>query len=442
MTNYVLMPALSPTMTEGKLARWLVQEGDEVASGDVLAEIETDKATMEVEAVDEGIVGSLVIAGGTEGVLVNSLIAVIRDTDESDEDVQKAIAAHTSSGESREKPAATMPSSQEVKADAPPQKSVAPASIQEQAPPQKSDSKTGRRYISPLAKKLAAQYKLDIDTIEGSGPRGRIIKRDIERVQAKGADLAKAPSASTSAGIAESQVAARLDPSLPNSRLEPHSGMRKIIAERLSLSKQTIPHFYLSAEVEMDEVLAFRKLINAQGDGAYKISVNDIIVKCLAHALVHEPEANAMWTQEGVRYFDSVDVSVAVAIPGGLVTPVVRDAQKKGLIEISNLIRDLATRARNGKLMPEEYQGGTISISNLGMYGIDNFQAVINPPQSCILAVGQTKETPVFVGDKVEKRQVMTVTLSVDHRVVDGALAALLLAKLRGFLTAPATMLL
>jgi pyruvate dehydrogenase E2 component (dihydrolipoamide acetyltransferase) len=422
MASCILMPALSPTMTEGTLVRWLVQEGDEVKSGDVVAEIETDKATMEVEGVDEGIVGRLCVAAGTEGVAVNSVLAVLLEDGEGEEAVEAAL-----QGVSRA-----------PRVDA----KEGGAKQEKQEGQEKREVRGNRVRISPLARKLASSHGLEVSAIEGSGPHGRIIKRDIDRVVSEGkASVVRGGDHAGSEGEGLPRRD-REDPLFPNSVLVPHSGMRKVIARRLTESKRDIPHFYLSVDVVIDAMLLFRQRVNEMGGGSYKVSLNDIVVKAVAHALMKEDKANAGWTEEGIRYFESADVSVAVAIEGGLVTPVVREAESLGLLEISRRIKDLALRAREGKLLPEEYQGGTFSVSNLGMFGVDNFQAVINPPQSCILAVGCGREVLVLRDGEVEKETVMTLTLSVDHRVVDGVLAARYLSALKGFLEEPALMIL
>jgi pyruvate dehydrogenase E2 component (dihydrolipoamide acetyltransferase) len=438
------MPALSPTMTEGTLVRWLVQEGDEVKSGDVVAEIETDKATMEVEGVDEGIVGRLCVAAGTEGVAVNSVLAVLLEEGEGEEAVEAALQgasgvprADAKEGGAKERVA----KEGDVKEGGAKEGDAKEGDVKQEGQ-EKREVRGNRVRISPLARKLASSHGLEVSAIEGSGPHGRIIKRDIDRAVLEGKTSVVRSGdhvGSEGAGLPRRD---REDPLFPNSVLVPHSGMRKVIARRLTESKRDIPHFYLSVDVVIDAMLLFRQRVNEMGGGSYKVSLNDIVVKAVAHALMKEDKANAGWTEEGIRYFESADVSVAVAIEGGLVTPVVREAESLGLLEISRRIKDLALRAREGKLLPEEYQGGTFSVSNLGMFGVDNFQAVINPPQSCILAVGCGREVLVLRDGEVEKETVMTLTLSVDHRVVDGALAARYLSALKGFLEEPALMIL
>jgi len=427
----VLMPALSPTMTEGKLAKWHVSTGDTVNSGDIIAEIETDKATMEVEAVEEGTVGRLLIDEGAEGVAVNSIIALLLEEGEGDgalDDVDMSASVSA--------PAAPAP----PPAAAPPPVSAAP--IETPKPPTAAAaSGVERIFASPLARRMAEQAGLALDGVAGSGPNGRIVKRDIETAIA-GGGVAAAPAAAEAApqpAPAAAVAASRFEPEF---ELVPATSMRKTIARRLSESKQTVPHFYLSVECEIDELLALRKSLNEKADGAFKISVNDLVVRAAALALRHVPAANASWAGDGIRYYKSADISVAVATEGGLITPVVRQADNKGLEAISNETKVLAAKARDGKLMPEEYEGGTFSISNLGMYGIREFSAVINPPQACILAVGAGEARPVVKDGAVAVATVMNCTLSVDHRAVDGAVGAEFLQVLKGLLEDPLRMLL
>ena len=414
----ILMPALSPTMTEGTLTKWLVSEGDDVNSGDVIAEIETDKATMEVEAVEEGKVGKLLVGEGTEGVKVNELIALLLEDGEDASALDGIAASTTAPSASAAAPAAP--------AAAPTPAAPAPAA------PAAADG--GRLFASPLARRMAQQAGLDLAGVAGSGPNGRIVKSDIEAALAGGAPAAApvaqaAPAAAAPAGFE------------PAFDYEPANNMRKVIAQRLTESKQTVPHFYLTVDCEIDTLLALRKDLNARSDD-YKISVNDLIIKASGVALRKVPAANASWTGDGIKRYHSADISVAVAIEGGLITPVIRDAGGKGLETISNEMRDLAARARDGKLMPEEYQGGTFSISNLGMFGIKQFDAVINPPQGAIMAVGAGEPRPVVRNGALAVATVMSVTLSVDHRVVDGAVGAELLAAFKMLIEDPMTMLL
>jgi len=421
----VLMPALSPTMTDGKLAKWLKKEGDTVESGDVLCEIETDKATMEVEAVDEGTLGKIIVAEGSEGVLVNAPIAVILEEGEDASDLDAAPASAPA-------PAAVDAAAPEA---APASAAQAPAPAVAPAAPATDGT---RVFASPLARRIASQEGLDIAALSGSGPNGRIVKRDVEAalkdgVPAKAAApaAAPAPASAVAGGGGYTEVA--------------NSTMRKVIASRLSESKQTVPHFYLTVDCTIDKLLETRKKLNAaapDGEGGYKISVNDFVVRAVALALKQIPEANATWTDEAIRLYDDIDVSVAVATPNGLITPVVRKADSKGLASISNEVKDLAARGRDGKLMPEEYQGGGFTISNLGMFGVKDFSAIINPPQSCILAVGAGEQRAVVVDGALGIATQMTCTLSVDHRSVDGAVGAQFLQAFKRIIEEPLTMML
>ncbi len=436
----VLMPALSPTMTEGKLARWLKQEGDKIKSGDVIAEIETDKATMEVEAVDEGTLGKILVAGGTEGVKVNEPIALILEEGE-----DKSALAKMNGGTPVPKPAS--PSA--APASALPAATIAAAP--KPAPAATTHGDGGRIFVSPLAKRMAAQAGIDLSAITGSGPHGRIIKADVEAAVAGGAPRRPAPAPAAAPAAAPAiQPAPALAPAaiagtIPH-HVVPHTTMRKVIARRLTESKQQVPHFYLTIDCEVDSLLKLRGDLNAKspekGEGAFKLSVNDFVIRGAAIALRKVPAANAAWSDDGVVMFDRADISVAVAIPGGLITPVIRGAEAKGLQTISSEMRTLAEKARAGKLTPEEYQGGTFSISNLGMYGIRQFEAVINPPQGCILAVGTAEQRAVVQGGALAIATVMSCTLSVDHRVVDGAIGAEFLAALKKLIEDPITMLL
>ncbi len=434
----VLMPALSPTMTEGTLAKWLVSEGDEVNSGDVIAEIETDKATMEVEAVDEGRIGKLLVAEGAEGVKVNSVIAMLLAEGEDAAALEGADAAPQSAPSKKaEAPAAAKP---EKKAEAPAAPKAEPAAKPAAQPVAAGD----RVFASPLARRMAEQSGLDLGTLQGSGPHGRIVKRDIEATLAGAPKRAAAPApvAQPSAQPAAAAVTAERQPYEPEFDLMPLSGMRRTIARRLAESKRTVPHFYLTVDCEIDKLLALRKELNDHADGGYKLSVNDLIIKICGVTLRKVPAANASWTDEGLKIYKSVDISVAVAIDGGLITPIIRGADGKGLERISGHMKDLAERARAGKLQPEEYQGGTFSISNLGMYGIKDFAAVINPPQGCILAVGAGEQRPVVKNGALAIATVMSCTLSVDHRVVDGAVGAEFLKVFKQIVEDPMTMLL
>jgi pyruvate dehydrogenase E2 component (dihydrolipoamide acetyltransferase) len=436
----ILMPALSPTMTEGALAKWHVNEGDEVSSGDVIAEIETDKATMEVEAVDEGTVGKILVAEGSEGVAVNAVIAVLLEEGEDASALEGAAAppppVPAAAPEAAEAPA---PASSGNGA-APPTPSPAPVS---------ATSAGGRIFASPLARRMAKQAGLDLSGITGSGPHGRIVKADIDAAIAGGVPAAAAPAppapsptvapaAPAPSGPGAKQLADLLGMTY---QLEPLTSVRKVIAQRLTAAKQTIPHFYLSIDCEVDELLKVRKELNSRSDD-YKISVNDFVIRAASLGLKKVPAANASFDPEGILYFDHADVSVAVATPTGLITPIIKAAETRGLADISNAMRDLAVRAREGKLKPEEYQGGTFSVSNLGMFGIRDFSAVINPPQGCILAVGNGEQRAVVKDGALAVATVMTCTLSVDHRVVDGAVGAEFLAAFKKLIEDPLTMLL
>ena len=453
----VLMPALSPTMTEGTLAKWHVKEGDEVASGDVIAEIETDKATMEVEAVEEGKVGKIVVGEGTEAVAVNAVIAILLEEGESAGDIDvgaaqaKAPAAPggngTAGANGSEAPA---PSPAPAPAAAP-----TPAAAPAAAPAPASGS-DGRVFASPLARRMAQQAGIDLAQLKGSGPHGRIVKSDIEVALKGGAPAAAATAAPAAAPSAAAPAAAgTLPQGTPGKafadtfgipyRQEPLSGMRKVIAQRLTESKQTVPHFYLTIDCELDALLKVRKDLNArapEGEGGYKLSVNDFVIRAAALALRQVPEANAAFDPSGLVFFEQADISVAVATPAGLITPIVKAADGKGLAQISTEMKTLAGKARDGKLKPEEYQGGTFSISNLGMFGVKQFEAVINPPQGCILAVGAGEQRPVVKEGALSVATVMSCTLSVDHRVVDGAVGAQFLAAFKKLIEDPLTMLL
>jgi pyruvate dehydrogenase E2 component (dihydrolipoamide acetyltransferase) len=435
MPIQVLMPALSPTMTEGKIARWLKAEGDAVKSGQVLCEIETDKATMEVEAVDEGILAKIVVAGGTEGVKVNQLIALIAGEGED----AKAVAASGGGAAAAPAPKAAAP------AAAPAPAAAAPAPVA--AAPAASHGE--RTFASPLAKRMAEQAGLDLSKIAGSGPGGRVVKHDIEAAVAGGGakkTAAPAAAAASSSAPAPAAVSSSAIAGIGPHKLVPLSTMRKVIARRLTESKQQVPHFYLTVDCEIDKLLAGRAALNAKspekGPGAFKLSVNDFIIKAVAVALRQVPNANASFSDDGMLLWENVDISVAVAIPGGLITPIVKDADKKGLVDISNTMKDLAARAKDGKLKPEEFQGGSFSISNLGMFGIKDFAAVINPPQGCILAVGAGEQRPVVKNGALAIATVMSCTLSVDHRVVDGAVGAEFLSAFKKIVEDPLAMLL
>ncbi|WBU54612.1 pyruvate dehydrogenase complex dihydrolipoamide acetyltransferase [Paracoccus sp. SCSIO 75233] len=431
MPTEILMPALSPTMEEGTLAKWLVKEGDTVSSGDIIAEIETDKATMEFEAVDEGTVGKILIAEGSEGVKVNTPIAVLLEEGESADDIGTASASP-----------APQAAKDEPKAEAP-KADTAPA----KAPPAPKSGDGGRVFASPLARRIAADKGLDLSQIKGSGPNGRIVKADVEdaRPGAKPAAQAAAPQAAPAAAAAPAGPSADAilkmyaDRETEEIKLD---GMRRTIAARLGEAKQTIPHFYLRRSAKLDELMKFRATLNKQlEERGIKLSVNDFIIKACALALQEVPDANAVWASDRILKLKPSDVAVAVAVEGGLFTPVLKDAQQKTLSALSAEMKDLANRAKNKKLAPHEYQGGSFAISNLGMFGIENFDAVINPPHGAILAVGAGIKTPVAEGDEVVIRNVMSMTLSVDHRVIDGALGAQLLEAIVRHLENPMGML-
>ncbi len=426
----ILMPALSPTMEEGTLAKWLVKEGDTVSSGDVMCEIETDKATMEFEAVDEGIIGKILIADGSEGVKVNTPIAILLEDGETADDIG-ATSAPKAEAASSAAPTA-------VEAVAAPVATTAPA-------PAKADG--SRLFASPLARRIAGQKGLDLTQIKGSGPHGRIVKADVESLtQTAAPKAASAPAAvSAPATVAtgpSSDTVAKMYQGREYEEIT-LNGMRKTIAARLTEAKQTVPHFYLRRDIQLDALLAFRSQLNKQLEPrGVKLSVNDFIIKACALALQQVPDANAVWAGDKVFKLKPSDVAVAVAIEGGLFTPVLQDAEMKSLSALSAEMKDLATRARDRKLAPHEYQGGSFAISNLGMFGIDNFDAVINPPHGAILAVGAGTKKPVVGADgELAVATVMSVTLSVDHRVIDGALGAELLNAIKDNLEAPMTML-
>ena len=427
----VLMPALSPTMTEGNLAKWHKAEGDMVESGDVIAEIETDKATMEVEAVDEGVLGKILVPAGSENVKVNELIAVLLEEGENDNDIQDIL-------KSSEAPKAAPPEKDTGPEEPVTRKAEKPADKQGQqsAELQKNDGK--RIFASPLARRIAEEKGIDLSAIQGSGPRGRIVKADLEG--AKGGSVApqasKSPSAPQPTGDQKSNEFGMVYNEIPNNNI------KKITAQRLQESKQEVPHFYLTIECRIDELMRTRKIMNEQANGEYKLSVNDFVIKACANALKAYPAANVSWTDEAIRQFIHSDISVAVSTPNGLITPIVKRAETKGLREISAEVKDLAGRAREGKLKPEEFQGGTFSVSNLGMYGIKEFGAIINPTQACILAVGAGEKKPYVDGNDIKIGTFMSCTLSVDHRAVDGAVGAEYLQVLKTYIENPAAMLL
>lgn len=431
MATNILMPALSPTMTEGTLARWLKKEGDTVKAGDVIAEIETDKATMEVEAVDEGVIGKLLVADGTEGVKVNQPIAILVEPGE------KVGAA----------PAPTPPP---VAAPAPAPASAAAVAPAVTAPaPAPAAAADGERVVaSPLARRMAQQAGLDLAKLAGSGPGGRIVRADVEAA-AKGAPAAAPAQVAAPAAAPTAPSPAPRGPApvitAPH-RLISHSSMRRVIARRLSEAKSTIPHFYVSMDIEADALWKLGEDLNArspkEGEGRYVITLNDLVIKAAARTLRRIPTVNAAWTDDAAVLFDDVDISVAVAIPDGLITPIIRKADQKGLQTISAEMRDLAARAKAGKLKPEEFQGGGFSISNMGMFGVSHFSAIINPPQAAILAVGAAAPKPVVRNGELAVARVMTCTLSCDHRIVDGALGATWLREFKRLCEDPLGLLL
>jgi pyruvate dehydrogenase E2 component (dihydrolipoamide acetyltransferase) len=452
MPTYILMPALSPTMEKGNLARWLKKEGDKIKSGDVIAEIETDKATMEYEAVDEGTLAKIVVPEGTQDVAVNALIAVMANEGE---DVKAAVGAAKSAPPP--KPAAssfeTRPVAaphDEAKKSALPAPESTPRPEEARSAVSKDEGQragSNRIFSSPLARRLAKDAGLDLNRVQGSGPHGRVIARDIE--DAKSGKGLRAPGAAASGGtIAPSMSDAQIRALYEDDSYElvPHDGMRRTIAQRLTASVQTVPHFYETMDCDIGKLVAAREEINEaapkdkDGKLAYKLSVNDFVIKALALALQRVPDANVSWTEAGMLKHKHSDVGVAVALPGGLITPIVRNAESKSLSAISNEMRDLVARARARKLKPNEYQGGTTSVSNLGMYGIKDFTAVINPPQSTILAVGAGEERAVVRNGQLAVATIMSVTLSCDHRSVDGALGAELIVAFKKLIENPVMM--
>ena len=424
MATNILMPALSPTMTEGTLARWLKHEGERVTAGDVIAEIETDKATMEVEAVDEGVLGKILVADGTQGVKVNAPIAVL---------VAKGEAVPTSAPAAAAAPAvAAAPAASPVMAG--PGPAIA-------APAAHANGADGSRFfVSPLARRMAQQAGIALDALTGSGPHGRIVKADIE------AALHRPAPAAAPAPVPAARPTAPAPAIAAPHRLVPNSTMRKVIARRLTEAKREIPHFYVSMDIELDALLKLREELNARspkdGAGAFRLSVNDFIIKAAAVTLRRVPKVNASFTEDAIVLYDDIDISVAVSIPDGLITPIVRHADRKGLAAISAEMRDLGARAKAGKLKPEEFQGGGFSISNMGMYGVSDFAAVINPPQAAILAVAAGQLRPVVKNGALAIATVMTCTLSVDHRVVDGALGAEWLAAFKSVVEDPMSLML
>jgi pyruvate dehydrogenase E2 component (dihydrolipoamide acetyltransferase) len=445
----ITMPALSPTMEEGKLAKWHVKEGDSVSSGDVIAEIETDKATMEVEAVDEGKIGKILVAEGTDNVKVNAVIAVLLQDGES-ADAAPAPKAETPAAA----PVAEAPKAEAPKPAAAPAPAVVNSNISSSAPAKSAPAKAegGKVFASPLARRLAKEAGIEVSAISGTGPKGRVVKSDVEAAKSGKTPLKATAavsngvgSAAPAGGMSKAQVLALYEEG--SYELVPNDGMRKVVAARLTESKQTVPHFYLTLDCKIDALLAAREQINnsapkgKDGKPAYKLSVNDFVMKAWAVALQRVPMANATWAGDSILYHKRSDVAVAVAVPGGLFTPVVKSCDTKTLREISEEVKDLAGRAKSKKLAPHEYQGGASSVSNLGMFGIKHFAAVINPPHGTILAVGAGEERVYPENGQIKIGQFMTVTLSCDHRAVDGALGAELLGVFKGLIENPVMML-
>ena len=433
MPIQILMPALSPTMTDGKLAKWHKKEGDAVESGDVIAEIETDKATMEIEAVEEGVLGKILVAEGTEEVPVNQVIALLL---EDGEDVTALEGTLEGAAESPA-PVPSPPAAAPVPAPAAP--TSAPAAVPAPAAPAPQDAAGGRVLASPLARRLAAEQGLDLSRVTGTGPRGRIVKRDIEGTPV-GTAVAATPGPAAQAPAAPAPPINRDVPllgTMPAFEAVPNSSMRKASARRLTESARDVPHFNLSMDVGLDTLLDYRKRLNDREDADYRISVNDFVIKAVAVALIRVPSCNVSYTEDAILYYSRADISVAVAIEGGLITPVIRDAANKGLGTISAEIKALAARAREGKLQPDEYEGGTFTISNLGMFGVASFNSIINPPQGAILSIGAGEQRPVIRNGALATAMVMTLTLAVDHRCIDGTTAAGFLKELKAILEEP-----
>lgn len=439
MAIEITMPALSPTMEEGKLAKWLVKEGDTVSSGDIIAEIETDKATMEVEAVDEGTVAKILVEEGSEGVKVNSVIAMLAEDGEDASAVSAPGAEVQTGDQSSQKSEPPAKADTDTKPESPDSKADVPAQSKALAPT-KMDGE--RIKASPLARRIAAQKGVDLGSLKGSGPHGRIIRKDVDAAQA-GSPAKAQSSVSKPDGLILPQI---LDDRIyaPDSYdLVPLDGMRKTVAKRLTESFMQVPHFPLEVDIQLDKLLSSRSAINAAAPDGVKVSVNDMLIKASALALMAEPDCNASYTDNGIAYHKSANVSVAVAIDGGLITPVIRDAQSKGLREISEEMKDLATRARDRKLKPQEYSGGTFSISNLGMFGIKSFGSIINPPEGMIMSVGAGEKRAVVADDgSIVPRTIMSVTLTCDHRVIGGAEGAKWLQAFKRYVETPEAMLL
>jgi pyruvate dehydrogenase E2 component (dihydrolipoamide acetyltransferase) len=447
MATNILMPALSPTMTEGTLARWLKKEGDTIKAGDVIAEIETDKATMEVEAVDEGVLGKILVGDGTENVKVNAPIAVLVEDGEAVP--SEAPAAPAAKAEAPSKPAAEAPKAEASKPAAEAPKADASKAEAPKPAPLANGHAGDRVFASPLARRMASQAGIDLSGLTGSGPNGRIVRADIEAAQKGGAAPAPAAAQAAVAPAAAAPVGKAPAPAItaPH-KLVPHSSMRKVIAKRLTEARATIPQFYVSMDIEIDAMIALLATLNGKSPpkdspGAYLVTINDMVIKAAAATLRKVPGVNASWTDDAMALYDDVDISVAVSIPDGLITPIIRHADHKGLATISREMKDLAGRARAGKLKPEEFQGGGFSISNMGMFGVSAFTAIINPPQAAILAVAAGKKRPVVnAAGELAVATVMTCTLSVDHRVADGVLGATWMRTFKQVVEDPLSLLL
>ena len=429
----ILMPALSPTMTEGNLAKWLKNEGDRVSPGDVIAEIETDKAVMEVEAIDEGLIGKILVAAGTENVPVNSLIAVLLEEGEDASLLDNFIAPNITKIQSIEtKETIHYEHAESVVSSRTTNETVSSTKVLRHdnliAAPSSATTifgSTGRIFASPLAKNLAKLNNINLANIVGTGPHGRIVKVDV-------------------LNYSNTPISGQVRRNTEEYKLVPNNNMRKVIAKRLVESKQTVPHFYLSIECNVDKLLDLRHDVNRshQDDKSKRISVNDLVILAVAKSLKEVPEANASWGDSSICYYNNIDVSVAVAIDSGLITPIIRNADQKDIMKLSSEMKELAAKAKENKLLPEEFQGGGFSISNLGMYGIKNFNAIINPPQSCILAIGSSSKRPIEIDDQIKIANIMDVTLSSDHRVVDGTVGAKFLTSFKKYIESPVLMLL
>ncbi len=441
MAVAILMPSLSPTMTEGNLAKWCKNVGDEIKSGDIIAEVETDKATMEIEAIDEGVLEKILFDDGAEGISVNSLIAVLRNKNDTDKEVKELLDEHNIEEKDLKKTNVNKDISEINNNDTKPQEiipveneKIEEKTIQINANEVSNSSEKvlleknfvddSRIAISPLAKRMAFQNNIDITLITGSGPRGRIIKEDISNFINSNNGLNKYSNTIVKKNIRKKA-----------------SSMRKVIAERLSYSKKEVPHFYLSIDCNVDDLVKGRELINKDLDSESKISINDIIIKALGMSLSNIPDANCSWDNGEINYFGSVDISVAIAVEGGLFTPILKNVEQLNLREISNKMKDFVSRANSGKLLPKEYEGGNFSLSNLGMFGIDSFSAIINPPQSGILAIGSITKKPLVINNEIKITNCMTCKLSGDHRVIDGAVGAKLLKEFKSIIENPIKMI-